>query len=365
MALTGAEGTFTGSTAGPVTIGGRFTAEVPPNASTPGSIDTGEVDANAPQQVITQDATFSGTFQTTAQSARCTMSVSQQLGNMTFSVYPVLGSGGTLTEAFIVETDTASTTEPYVTVGKLIQQVGYPFVNASNSFTATSVGGLTGSAIPSGGAAFLPFVGAGALTPTGGTGFALSFVGNLGGTTSSFLAGSAIAANFGTSDTFGRVDTTLVSPIAPVFYVINTNEALCILQNVSAPVLGIFEPQSTGPFSAMTIKGTFIDGTATPKASTVQDYSGVVTLDGTMAVTGTQDTSTSSANTAGQVVTGTYTGITAGVGNGTYTLTSPANFTGAFFIVSPTKFITVTTTAGDTNPVLTIFGDQVDTFGVN
>ncbi len=156
-----------------------------------------------------------------------------------------------------------------------------------------------------------------------------------------------------------------MSPIAPVFYVINTNEALCILENLSAPALGIFEPQSAGPFSAMTIKGTFIDGTTTPKASTVQDYSGVVTLDGTSAVTGTQDTSNSSANTAGQVVTGTYASIIAGVGNGTYTLTSPATFTGAtftgaFFIVSPTKFITITTTAGDTNPVLTIFGDQTD-----
>jgi len=365
MALAGSEGTFTASTPGPVAIGGRFTAEVPPNASTPGSIDTGEVDANAPQQVVRQDATFSGTFQTTAQPSHCTMSVSQQLGNMTFSVYPVLGSGGTLTEAFIVETDTASNTEPYVTVGKLIQQVGYPFVQASASFAATTVGGLTGSAIPSGGMAFLPFVGAGALTPTGGTGFTLSFVGNLGGSIGSFLGVNTIAANFGTSDTLGRVDTTLVSPIAPVFYVINTNEALCILQNVSTPVLGIFEPQSAGPFSATTIKGTFIDGTTTPKAVTVQDYSGVVTLDGTSAVTGTQDTSNSSANTAGQVVTGTYTSITTGVGNGTYTLTSPATFTGAFFIVSPTKFITITTTAGDTNPVLTTFGDQVDTFGVN
>ena len=309
MELFGSEGTFTGSTPGPVVIGGRFTAEIPPNPGVPGTIDTGEVDANTPQQVITKDATLSGTFQTSAQPARCTMTLSQQLGNTAFSVYPVLATGGVLTEAFVVETDTASTTEPYITVGKLIQQIGYPFVNTSNSFAAISVGGLSGSAIPSGGMAFVPFAAVGALNPGGGGAFTLSLVGNLGGVTSSFLGGSAISANFGTSDSFGRVDTNLVSPIAPVFYVINTNTALCILENVSAPVIGIFEPQSIGPFSAMTIKGTFPDGTATPKASTVQDYSGVVTLDGTSAVTGTQDTSNSSANTAGQVVTGTYTGI--------------------------------------------------------
>jgi Putative Ig domain len=366
MALEGSEGTFAGSTPGPIAIGGRFTAEIPPNASTPGSIDTGEEDANTPQQVIGPDPSLSGSFQTSTQTARCTMSLSQQVGNMHFNVYPVLGSGGVLTEAFVVETDTASTTEPYITVGKLVQQVGYPFVQASNSFTTTSVGGLTGSAIPSGGLAFLPFVGAGALTATGGTAFTLSFVGNLGGSVSSSLGAGAISANFGTSDTFGRVNTTLGSPgIVPIFYVINTNTALCILQNVSAPVLGFFEPQSSGPFSALTIKGTFVDGTATPKASTVQDYSGVVTLDGTMSVTGTQDTSTSVNNTSGQVVTGTYTGLSTTVGNGTYTLTSPATFTGAFFIVSPTKFVMITTTAGDTNPVLTIFGDQADSFGVN
>jgi len=366
VALSGSEGTFTGSTPGPVTIGGRFTAETPLNSTTPGTIDTGEVDVNAPpQRVITKDTTFSGTFLTSTQASRCTMAVSQQLANMAFSVYPVAGAGGVLTEAFLVETDAASIAEPYITVGKLFQQIGYPFVQASNSFTATSVGGITGSIIPSGGSAFLPFAAVGALTPTGGVGFTLSFAENTGGAAATFLGPGILSANFGTSDSFGRVDTNLVTPIDPVFYMINTNEALCVLQNVSAATLGLFEPQSTGPFSAMTIEGTFIDGTATPKAASVQDYSGVVTLDGTMAVAGTQDTSNSSANTSGQVVTGTYMGITAGVGNGTFTLTSPTTFTGNFFIVSPTKFLMITTTSGDVNPVLTIFGDQADTFGVN
>jgi hypothetical protein len=64
-------------------------------------------------------------------------------------------------------------------------------------------------------------------------------------------------------------------------------------------------------------------------------------------------------------VTGTYTGIVSAVGNGTYTLTALAAFTGTFSIVSPTKFLLVQTTNANTNPVLTIFGDQADTFGVN
>ena len=162
IGITGTEAGFGGAASGPFAVAGRFTAEVPASPTTPGTIDNAEVDANAPSsaQPILPDTTFSGTFQTSTQASRCTMSVGQQIGNMTFSVYPVTLTNGLVTEAYIVETDAVSATTPFLSAGKLIHQMGYPFANAIQSFTPTtamSVGGLAGPAIPSGGNAYVPF----------------------------------------------------------------------------------------------------------------------------------------------------------------------------------------------------------------
>jgi hypothetical protein len=370
IGLSGAEGNFSGTTPGPFVLAGRFTAEVPGSSSTPGNIDNGEVDSSSPGvQTILPDTTFSGTFQTSSQAARCVMSVSQTLGDMTFSVYPITTTSGLLTEAFIVETDTVSQATPFVSVGKLVHQTGYPFTEAIQSFSAASVGGLSGSVIPSGGPAYVPFAAVAQLQANGGSGFTLSLVENVAGSVGTALGASAYAASFGTGDSFGRVDTDLIQPVAPVFYVINSNEAFCILENISAPVLGIFEPQSTGPFSTSTITGTLPDGTSQPAATPLQNYSGVLIFT-SGSVVGAEDLSTTSANTPDLPVSGTYVLTTTGAtdGSGTLSLTQsppPPAFNGAFFIVSPTKTVMITTTAGDTNPVLTIVGDQADDFGEN
>jgi hypothetical protein len=373
IGLSGAEGSFSGTTPGPFVLAGRFTAEVPASSTTPGNIDNGEVDSNAPGvQVITPDQTFSGTFQTTSEPARCVMSVSQTLGSMNFSVYPITTTAGLLTEAFIVETDSVSQTTPFVSVGKLVHQTGYPFNSAIQSFTAASVGGLSGSIIPSGQTAYVPFAGVAQLLANGGSGFTLSLVENVGGTVGSALGANALTATFEEGDSFGRVNTDLVQPVTPVFYVINNNEALCILENISAPVIGIFEPQSAGTsstFSTSTISGTLVEGTSEPAATTLQNYSGLITLTAGV-ISGTEDLSTTALNSSGLTVSGTYALTSTGAtdGSGTFNLTQtppPPVFDGAFFIVSPTKAVMVTTTNGDTNPVLTILGEQTDDFGVN
>ena len=379
MGISGMEAGFGGAASGPFAVAGRFTAEVPVNSSTPGTIDNGEVDANAPTsaQPIIPDTTFSGTFQTSTQASRCTMSVSQQIGSMDFGVYPVTVSSGLVTEAYVVETDAVSSGTPFLSLGKLIHQTGYPFGNAVQSFapgTVASVGGLAGPVIPSGEAAYVPFAAVASVQPTGGTGFNLALVENIDGAVASALGPSAIGANFGAGDSFGRVDTNLLTPIEPVFYVINANEAFCLLENISAPVLGIVEPQSTGPFSASTAAGTLIEGTSAPAQTALQNYAGFVTLTSTGATTGTvagtEDLSTVGVNSPGLAVSGTYALTASGTtdGSGTLNLTQtppPPKFNGAFFIVSPTKAVMITTTAGDTNPVLTILGDQTDDFGVN
>jgi hypothetical protein len=370
IGLSGAEGNFTGTTPGPFALAGRFTAEVPASSSIPGNIDNGEVDANSPGVVtIVPDTTFSGTFQTSSQSARCVMSVTQKLGDMNFSIYPITTTSGLLTEAFIVETDSVSQATPFVSAGKLVHQTGYPFGQAIQSFSGASVGGLSGAVIPAGGTAYVPFAAVAQLQANGGTGFALSLVDNVGGAVGTALGTNALSSTFGTGDSFGRVTSALSQPVAPTFYVIHNNEALCILENISAPVLGIFEPQSAGPFSTSTISGALVEGTSQPATTALQNYSGLVTL-ATGVVSGTEDLSTAASNSSGLSVSGTFALTTTGAtdGSGTFNLTQappPPAFNGEFFIVSPTKAVMITTTNGDTNPVLTILGEQADDFGVN
>ena len=228
---------------------------------------------------------------------------------------------------------------------------------AGTFFTATSIGTLTGQALdtlvtPN---IYLPDVAIASLTGSSGATFTMSAVENQAGSVGTY--GSPFQANFDTLDALGRVSTSLALPFGPVFYIVGPNEALCIGQINGNPFFGYFQPQSAGPFHAATLKGAFIDGTLAPSASTVENFSGVVALDGVSAVTGTQDTSTTANNFAGQTVTGTYTNIAASLGSGIYTLTSPATFTGSLFIVSPTQFVVVSTTAGNANPVLIVVGN--------
>jgi hypothetical protein len=262
----------------------------------------------------------------------------------------------------------------------MIHQTGYPFSNPVQAFTAASVAGLSGPVIPSGGNAYLPFAAVARLQGTGGTAFTLSLVQNIAGNVATALGAGSISASFGTGDTFGRVDTNLpgsAGQIVPVFYVIGPNEALSILENLNAPVIGIFEPQSAGgagSFSSSTIAGTLVQGTSAPATTALQNFSGVITLANTTTTSGTvagvQDLSTTGANTPGLVISGTYALIASGPvdGGATLSLTQappPPAFNGGMFIVSPTKAVMITTTNADTNPVLIILGQQTDGFGVN
>ncbi|MGD0957885.1 MAG: putative Ig domain-containing protein [Candidatus Acidiferrales bacterium] len=371
--VTGTVSAVGGGTPGPMVIAGRFTAEVPPNSSTPGNIDTGEADANIPQSLtVNPMIPLSGTFQTTSQAARCTMTIEPPtLATETYDVYPVLGSSGIVTEAFIVETDLVSSTTPYLTVGKMIHQTGYPFPgNAEASLTGTSVGAVTGNITSNGGVTYIPDVAVASVTWSAGTTFSLSVVENQGGTPAS---GGPFNGNFLEADIYGRLQTNIVSPLGPTFYVIAPNEVLCIGANVNEPLFGIFEPQSGTPFAAASaLNATFVEGTSAPAAAAEPDFSGFVTLlanttETSGTITGTQDTSTSVANTTGQAVTGTYAGFVAATGAGNVGLTLPATFTGSFFAVSPAKIVMVSTTTvpADPNPVIVVLGDQTDSFGVN
>lgn len=340
-----------GSTAGPVALSGRFTATQPVSSGGQGSLSNGEMDANAPGKGLVEESlnSLSGTYQSTSESARCTMSISTTtLPNMTFSVYPVSSS-----LFFLVETDNVSGTSstPFLTVGELRPQVGYPFSGLSGPFTGTSVGGMVGQYLS--GTTYVPDDVVLSIDASGVGSFNISLTENRGGTVTPFSS----SGTFINADQYGRVATQgLNSEIEPVCYAIGSNQAFCIGSITGNPFFGILEPQSSGPFTASTIANTFIEGTAAPAIASVTDLSGLLTFDGSSAVAGTLDTAAAS----GQTVAGTYklssTGSTDG--SGTITLSSPAAFTGSFYIISPNEVVLVSTTSGDSNPQLIIVGHE-------
>jgi Putative Ig domain len=343
-----------GFTAGPVVLAGRVTATPPTGSGTQGNFSSGEMDGNTPGEGMIEESlnSVSGTFQSTSQTARCTATITPTiLPSMTFSVYPVSSSWG-----FLVEVDNVNSTipTPFLTVGTLQQQVGVPFNSISSGFTGTSVAALRGQFLS--GSNYVPDVAVASLVASGSSNFQLSFTENRGGSVTPF-SGNGTFIN---ADTWGRVATQgLNSNIEPVFYMINTNKAFAVGSVNGDPLYGLFEPQSSGPFSASTIKGTLIEGTLAPDGSSVPDFSGVLSFDGTSTVSGTEDSNTG----AGLGVTGTYALTSTGTtdGSGTVSLkignVTAKNFTGSFYIVTGTTVVMISTTSGDQNPVAVVIGD--------
>jgi hypothetical protein len=338
-------------TLGPLAFAGRFTAVPPVAIAIPGSLTQGEMDTNTPGLVTIDDSAVSGSYNSGPDSTHCTLALtSASLNNPNYSVYPISSS-----DAFMIETDTVSGATPYISAGEMIQQIGQPFVT-SGVLSGTMVGGLSGQNITGG--TFSPEVQVVQISATSGTSsFQILQEDNQAGTI--FGTNGTPNTTAYTSDALGRVESaTQFDLLKPVFYLINTNQAFCVSIVATAPTFGFFAPQSTGPFSALTIKSTsLIDGTSTPAVSADRDLSGFLSFDGISAVGGTQDQSTTTDNSSA-TVTGTYVLNSTGTadGSGTMTLSTPTGFTGYFFIVSPTKVVVITTTPLDTNPVLIIIG---------
>jgi Putative Ig domain len=370
--ISGQETVFGGNAAGPAVIVGSFLATPPPLAGTAGSIASAEDDSSTPGGITSQDQSLNGTFQTSAQSTRCTMTLSPSLAGassgLTFGVYPV-----SVSEAFLVEIDQVSSnpvnpgTASFLTSGKMLTQAAGLAGTAGSTFTATSVAGLTGQVFTGG--AYEPDLALVSLTGTGNASYTISILENQAGNVVLSLPANP---NFVSADQFGRVNSGILSPVGPIFYVVGLNEAFCIGEGISNngvpnPFFGLFEPQSTGPFSASGLNGAFVLGTSAPATSAVTDLSGTMTLANTTTtsgtVSGTQDQSSSGGNTAAQALMGSYTGLNLATGSGILTLTAPTAFSGDFVVVSPTKIILMSTTTGDTDPVMIFLGDCQQTCG--
>ena len=342
--------------AGPLAVAGAFTATPPAGAGVPGAISTGELDANIPGVTNSGAGTatpfsVSGTYQNTSQSERCTLSLTPAgVSTLDFAVYPVSGS-----EFFLIETDQAnvSGSTPYISAGNMLLQISGPPFTPTDLFTSTSVAGIAGQLLSTSTNSYVPDVSVAQITGTGSGDFALSLVENQGGSVASTLVNNAPIALTGNVDPFGRVSTDVVSPINPVFYMIDTNEAFVIGMIPDDPLLGLFEPQTvTNALPATSFYGTSFETTPL-----VPDYSGVLTIANTGTVGGTQDTSLSTGNNSGQGVIGQASITDATLGAGTLALTAPQALAGQFFVVSSTKFVVITVTAADGNPVLIIVGE--------
>lgn len=371
--VTGQKTAVGGFTAGPSVVVGSFFATPPASQAGQGTISAGEADSSAPGGVTGAPGIggLSGNFSAFAsapQNTRCTLTLSPvniNVSSMTFSVYPVSSS-----EAFLVETDSVSSTTPFLTAGKMLAQTGSPFSGvAGSTFTATSVAGMVGQ-FPSGSGTYVPDLALVSLTGSSSTSYNISILENRAGTVMPPFNPGSLA--FVSSDRFGRVDSGISTPISLIFYIINQNEAFAIGESLSStpvPFFGIFEPQSPSPFnlSASDLNSTFVLGTSAPATAPVKNISGSVTLANSSStagtIAGTQDQSASGGNSSAQTVTGTFAALSSTTGNGTLALTAPATFTGDFLVVSPTKILVLSTTPSDANPVLLFLGDCETTCG--
>ena len=344
-----------GNSAGTMAFAGVFTAAPPVSPSTVGSLGPAEMDLNAPGSIALGSGggtAFSGSYQSGADSTHCVFQFSSTT-TFNYNVYPI-----SATDAFFIETDSVTATTPFLSVAEMKLQSGQPFLGAVLS--APMAGGVSGQVLS------VPYVSVLQLVPQSGiTTFNLSLVDNQAGNVTS-TNGTPQTVTYSV-DQFGRVFTgfEINTAFEPVLYMIDSQDAFVMGQLNGAPIFGEFDAQSqptsfTTQFIAQGIP--LIEGTSAPAVSADRDFSGFLTFDGSVTpatVTGTQDESTSTANTSAETVSGTYALSSTGAtdGSGTITLTSPAAFTGALYFVSPTKMVEITTTAGDANPVLIIIGD--------
>lgn len=347
---------FTSSGEGPTVFAGRFTATPPLAVGTSGSLGNGEIDYNAPNNV-SSSGTLSGTYANGSDANRCLFSLQYSLVGAAFdySVYPITAS-----DAFMVEVDPVNGVTPFLTVGEMIQQQdgggGFP---TGAVLSGNMAGALNGHVLSG---TYIPDVSLVQLAPqTGAATFNMTFIDNEAGTVSS-TDGNPLSVTY-SSDTLGRVAGAIqINNFVPVCYIVSPDEAFCIGILPNAPTFGHLLPQEEpggAGFTLASIDGPYVQGTGGPGVAADNDLSGFLSFDGDGNITGTQDISTSAANTPSLGVTGTYALTSSGPtdGSGTLSLTAPTPaFTGAYIIISPTQVVMITTTSGDTNPVVFFVG---------
>ena len=298
---------------------------------TGGTIDLN--DAGSPQSNLALMTT--GSTYTVAPTGGGTLTANfQTLGTVHYAFYIVSAR-----ELFIVSTDAPGASNQVIGVA-FSQDQTIQYSNSSlNSATVFNMDGLQSNG---------SVVAVGEITPANGPLTGLFDENNAG----SITASAALSGSYSIS-TNGRGTMTFTgSSPAPSFvlYMITLNAGLMLDMSSTNVLSGNLEPQSTGAggvFSAATLQGTFIEGTSTTADVNAVNLSGVLQIDGVSKLNGTEDESTSSGNSLGQVVSGTYT--VASTGRGTVTLSSPSAQNLVFYIVSNGRFLGIDVDATNTD----------------
>jgi hypothetical protein len=166
------------------------------------------------------------------------------------------------------------------------------------------------------------------------------------------LTQQSLAGNYNVQSS-GQGTITLTSSSSPassfVLYTITSNKAFLLDVSSGNALSGLLEPQiagNAGVFSPATIQGSFVTGTTSTENSSATNLSGVLSLDGSSSITGTQDQTTPSGNTANQPFSATYT--VSSNGRGTMTVTSPAATSRVLYVINGSKFAAIGVDNGDT-----------------
>src|SRR5271170_1052430 len=249
----GSASTFAAGGAGPIAFAGTFTATPPISPATQGSLGNGEMDSNAPNNVLFGNGgnTISGVYQSGSDSTHCTINLSASgLSNPNYDVYPISSS-----DAFLIETDNVSGIFPDVTLAEMKQQVGQPFFTGAISGALS--GGVSGQVLN--GNIYEPYVSVVQIVPSGAS-FGYSLADNTAGTVTN-TNGTPFSITY-TADQFGRVDTSgfVVNGVfQPILYLVSADEAFVVGTLNGGPISGHLDPQTLSSFTAASINGTLVE----------------------------------------------------------------------------------------------------------
>jgi Putative Ig domain len=231
-------------------------------------------------------------------------------------------------ELYCISSDSQAVNPAFA--GKMLQQSGAPFSNASVS------GNLVGyqGGIASSGVGVQAEI---ALVQSDGAGnFSLAAVANDGGTYNNGLSASgtyAVAAN-------GRITMPSTNGPTALFYLVAPNQAFAMS---SDPIVsfGFMEGQTGTSFSNASLNGNYFFGQAIASASGQQFQTGEEVLDGAGNLSGTADTSLPGnlLYPAQSLAGGSYTISSTGFG----TIMWSGTLYNAFYVISPTKWVTIDT----------------------
>lgn len=305
-----------------------------------GSISGNTVDVNDSGNILPTFINFSGAY-SVASTGRGTVALSLPgfgSGTVHFAAYVVSS-----TDVFLVSTDAVATSP--ILGGELSQQTGA--LLTAGTLLGPSIFEMTG--VTGGFADAL----IGQMSFDGNSTVTALFDENNGGTVTNGKLTGAYNVSFSGRTTFNLVNSKTHTSTTLIAYLIAGNTAL-LMDTTTSVWFGALQAQlAKPPFRSSTLSGTFAAGPDLMVASGSPLTSGIISLDGVSAVTGTEDLS--SGLSSGLSLAGTYAiGTGPNNGRGQLSLVSPATQSVILWIVSNSEFIALDIDPTNTGPTVWI-----------